>query len=147
MSDKIAVHRPFPIPCEAISVEIGQVEQEILRATSQSEKLQLEKILATLQTNYQKECGGRRPSRAERPALCANVIKSNVILNVIEEHANGVRVIFGGNDGILVTIDGRGHVTVRQPEGPGDPLVRQAILQIVQGIQVLAGQVAVGATP
>jgi hypothetical protein len=68
----------------------------------------------------------------------------SVILNVPQEHGNGVRVIFGGNDGILITIDGSGHIVVRGPEGPGDPEIRQAVESILVGVEVLARTSAVG---
>jgi len=54
------------------------------------------------------------------------------------ERGNEVRVIIGGNDGILITIDGQGHIHVTPPEGPGDPEVRQAVTSIVQGVTVLS---------
>lgn len=145
MSNKTALHRPILLPCEVISVEIGQVGEQLLHPASATEKKQLEHILLSLQTIYEQQCEGKHPARAERAAVQMNIVKDHVLLSLVEEHGNGVRVIMGGNDGILVTIDGQGHVTVRPPEGPGDPEIRQAISQIVKGVQVLAGQVAAGA--
>ncbi|MGH9431673.1 MAG: hypothetical protein ACRD3T_09035 [Terriglobia bacterium] len=72
------------------------------------------------------------------------IVDRVVILNLPQEHGNGVRVIFGGNDGILITIDGSGHIVVRGPEGPGDPEVRQAMAGILSGVEVLARTSAVG---
>jgi hypothetical protein len=63
----------------------------------------------------------------------------------VAPRANGVRVIFGGNDGVLVTIDGNGVIHVLPPEGPGDPEVRQAVAAIVQGFKLLAGGITAGA--
>jgi hypothetical protein len=64
------------------------------------------------------------------------LLNNAVLLNV--EFGNEVTVIIGGNDGILITIDGQGHIHVTPPEGPGDPEVRQAVASIVQGIAVLS---------
>ena len=70
--------------------------------------------------------------------LSMEIVNKAVLLNLVEEHGNEVRVIFGGNDGILVTIDGQGHIVVRGPEGPGDPEVRKAVNAIVQSAEVLS---------
>ena len=64
------------------------------------------------------------------------LLNNAVLLNV--DLGNEVRVIFGGNDGILITIDANGHIHVTPPEGPGDPEVRQAVTSIVQGVAVLS---------
>lgn len=53
------------------------------------------------------------------------------------EEGNYQRVIIGGADGILVTIDGQGHIHIIHPEGPGDPEVRKAVTTIQQSVQVL----------
>ena len=37
------------------------------------------------------------------------------------QHGNSVKVILGGNDGVLVTVDANGKIKVTPPEGPGDP--------------------------
>ena len=76
------------------------------------------------------------------------VVNKAVFLNL---EAGPVKVIIGGNDGILVTIDANGHIHVTPPEGPGDPEVRQAVASIVQGVGALsrlgaAGESAAGAT-
>jgi hypothetical protein len=54
-----------------------------------------------------------------------------------EEHGNFQRVILGGADGILVTVDANGHIHILGPEGPGDPEVRKAVTAIQQSVQVL----------
>ena len=64
------------------------------------------------------------------------LLNNAVLLNA--ERGNEVRVIIGGNDGILITIDGSGHIHVTPPEGPGDPEMRQAVASIVQGVAVLS---------
>ncbi len=64
------------------------------------------------------------------------VLNRAVLLNV--EQGNEVKVIFGGNDGILVTIDANGHIHVSGPGGPGDPEVREAVAAIVRGVEVLS---------
>jgi hypothetical protein len=63
------------------------------------------------------------------------LLNNAVLLNI--ERGNEVRVIIGGNDGVLITIGANGiHVT--PPEGPGDPEVRQAVASILQGVSVLS---------
>jgi hypothetical protein len=63
------------------------------------------------------------------------LVNGSVFLNL--EQGNVVRLIIGGNDGILVTIDAAGHVHVTPPDGPGDPEVRQAVASIVQGVATI----------
>jgi hypothetical protein len=67
-----------------------------------------------------------------------------VLLHIPQEHGNSVKVLFGGADGTLITIDANGHITVLPPEGPGDPEVRQAISTILQSVKVI-GSFASGA--
>ncbi len=74
-----------------------------------------------------------------------DIVNKAVILNLVEEQGNEVRVILGGNDGILVTIDANGHIGVRGPEGPGDPEVRAAVTAILEGAAVLSRIAAAGA--
>ena len=64
------------------------------------------------------------------------VVNQAVLLNV--EHGNEVRVIVGGNDGVLITIDANGRIHITPPEGPGDPEVRQAVASIVEGVALLS---------
>jgi hypothetical protein len=66
------------------------------------------------------------------------VINRSCILLHLPEQANSVRVILGGADGPLVTIDAAGHIHVTPSIGPGDPEVRKAITGILQGIQEVA---------
>jgi len=61
--------------------------------------------------------------------------RSAVLLHLSEEHGNSVKVILGGADGPLVTIDANGHIHVTQSAGPGDPEIRKAVTSILQGIQ------------
>ena len=63
--------------------------------------------------------------------------RSTVLLHVPEELSSSVRVIVGGADGPLVTIDAKGHIRVVPAGDPGDPEVRKAISGILQGVQVL----------
>ena len=56
-----------------------------------------------------------------------------------DDHGNVVRVIFGGDDGVLVTIDGAGHIHVFPPQGPGDPEVRQGVTSIIATVRVRNG--------
>jgi hypothetical protein len=77
------------------------------------------------------------------PTSLEVINRSALLLHIPQEHGNAVRVILGGADGPLVTIDANGHVVVHPPQGPGDPELRHAISGILQGIQTivrLAGQ-------
>ena len=64
--------------------------------------------------------------------------RSAILLHLPEEHGNSVKVILGGADGPLVTIDANGHIHVSPEVAPGDPQVRKAISGILQGIQEFA---------
>ena len=64
--------------------------------------------------------------------------RSAILLHLPEEHGNSVKVILGGADGPLVTIDANGHIHVSPEVVPGDPQVRRAISGILQGIQEFA---------
>ncbi len=72
-----------------------------------------------------------------QPGLHIGFTGKTAIFEVISEEKIGVRVIFGGNDGILVTIDPNGKVVVHPPDGPGDPELRKAVSAILQGVKVL----------
>ena len=63
--------------------------------------------------------------------------RSAVLLHLLEEHGNSGKVILGGADGPLVTIEPNGHIHVSPSMGPGDPQVRKALASILQGIQEL----------
>lgn len=63
--------------------------------------------------------------------------RSAVLLHVPEELGSSIRVIVGGADGPLVTIDSSGHIRVLPRGDPGDPEVRKAVSGILQGVQVL----------
>lgn len=137
------VHRTgsFPVPCLQLAIEIGQVAEQLLHASAEQQP-QLEKQLGQLQGKYQQQCGqsmasGAGGSRYKPYALSLEFLRETAFL----ELANEVRVIFGGNDGILVTIDAAGHIQVSPPQGPGDPEVRQAVTSIIQGVQVLNGKI------
>ena len=58
-------------------------------------------------------------------------VRDTAFFNLVREPGIEVRVIFGGNDGVLITIDPAGHVHVLPPEGPGDPEIRQAVTAIL----------------
>jgi hypothetical protein len=61
--------------------------------------------------------------------------RSAILLHIPDDHGNAVKVILGGADGPLVTIDAAGHIHVSPSVGPGDPEVRKAVSGILQGIQ------------
>jgi len=54
------------------------------------------------------------------------LLNKSLILSILDGHGNPVRVLFGGNDGVLITINANGKITVLPPEGPGDPELRTA---------------------
>jgi len=64
--------------------------------------------------------------------------RSAILLHIPGDHGNSVKVILGGADGPLVTIDSSGHIHVLPSVGPGDPEVRKAVSGILQGIQEIA---------
>jgi hypothetical protein len=59
------------------------------------------------------------------------------LVNLLGNRGNSVRVILGGNDGTLVTVDANGTITVTPPEGPGDPQTLGAITSICESVQTL----------
>ena len=64
--------------------------------------------------------------------------RSAILLHLPDDRGNSVKVIIGGADGPLVTIDPAGHIQVSPSVGPGDPEVRKAVSGILQGIQEIA---------
>jgi hypothetical protein len=82
------------------------------------------------------------------PTLVEVINNHSLLLHIPQEHGNSVKVLFGGADGVLITIDAAGHIHVLPPEGPGEPEVRQAISAVLNGVKVLgnfAGGAALGA--
>ncbi len=61
-----------------------------------------------------------------------------MLLNIVE--ASGVKVAFGGNANVLVTVDGKGHVQTYSSE-PGFRL-RGAITSVLQSMNSLNQQAA-----
>ena len=61
--------------------------------------------------------------------------RSAILLHIPDDHGNAVKVILGGADGPLVSIDPAGQIHVSPSVGPGDPEVRKAVSGILQGIQ------------
>ncbi len=121
---------PTEIPCDKLSQLIGQAIEEGAVAQARS-----------LEELYAKQCGGKKPKLAVPIGARASMRFADeaVFLNLVNEQGNVVTVIFGGSDGILITIDGKGKITVLPPEGPGDPEVRQAVASIRQAVEVLYG--------
>lgn len=64
--------------------------------------------------------------------------RSAILLHIPEEYGNSVKVILGGAEGPLVTIDAGGHIHVAPAMGSGDPEVRKAISCILQGIKEIS---------
>jgi hypothetical protein len=61
------------------------------------------------------------------------LLNKAVLLHIPEERGIYQKVIIGGADGILVTVDANGHIHILGPEGPGE----KAVNAIQQSIQVL----------
>jgi hypothetical protein len=58
--------------------------------------------------------------------------------NIIGDPNASVRIIVGGADGTLITIDGKGHIRVNHPEGPGPTEIREAFSAIMDAVGVIA---------
>jgi hypothetical protein len=69
----------------------------------------------------------------------AEFLNESLILTFFGNEGNPARVIIGGNDGILVTIDGNGKIVIVPPEGPGDPELLTAFKSVFNGLQVAGG--------
>ena len=65
-----------------------------------------------------------------------------VFAKFLNEHGPQVEIIRGGNDGVLITIDGNGKVTVRPPEGPGDPEASRLLKTIADAVTALGDRAA-----
>ena len=72
------------------------------------------------------------------PTSLEVINRSAILLHMPDDHGNAVKVILGGADGPLVTIDPAGRIHVSPSVGPGDPEVRKAVSGILQGIQEIA---------
>jgi hypothetical protein len=52
-----------------------------------------------------------------------------------------VKVVIGGGDGPLITIDQNGHIHVLPSQGPGDPELRRAFVSLAEILQVIRTRV------
>ncbi len=140
---------PIEVPCPILSRQIGYVIEQLEGTTSASARKQLEAQLTSLERLYETQCEPK-PKDAQ-PAAPVGVQASMrfadgyLFLNVLNAAAEEVTVIFGGNDGVLIYLDGRGVIHKLPPEGPGDPEIRQAVTLVTKAVNVLSGAaVAVG---
>ncbi len=137
------------VPCFILSRQLGYLFEEIERSSDPSEKRQLELQLASLERMYQTQCEPKlKDAKQAAPVGVHASMRYDdgfLFLNVLNQAAEEVTVIFGGNDGVLIYIDGRGVIHKLPPEGPGDPEIRQAVTSIVKAVNVLSGTVSVGA--
>ena len=135
------VNRLIQLPCPLLSRQIGNVISEIEQTTSPAARRQLELQLASLEQLFEKQCEPKRADtqQAKPIGLSGTVrfIDGSLFLSATNERGNVVTVLFGGNDGVLITIDGQGHIHVLPPEGPGDPEVRQAVTAALQTMELL----------
>jgi hypothetical protein len=67
------------------------------------------------------------------------LLNNSLILSILDGHGNPARVLFGGNDGILITINPNGKITVLPPEGPGDPELRAAFKSLNSSLGKIGG--------
>jgi hypothetical protein len=136
------VHQgPIPIPCPILELEIGNVIEEIQRTSSPAAQQQLDKQLYSLNQLYEKQCEGKPVTRRSSAIGLSGTMRfqnGSLSLTVVNETGNVVTVLYGGNDGVLITLDGQGHIHVLPPEGAGDPEVRQAVTAALQTINLLA---------
>jgi hypothetical protein len=140
----VTASKPVQLPCPILAEEMGIVAQEIQKASSASQKLQLEKILQSLEVTYEKQCAGKKSedlAKTVNVAASVELIGGTLLLNLIHTQGNEVQVIIGGADGPLVTINGKGVISVLPSQGPGDPEIRKAVASIAAGLQTLIGGV------
>jgi hypothetical protein len=144
-----AVTPTIEIPCFILSRQIGYVVEQLEHPTTPSARQQLEAQLASLERLYETQCEPKaKDAQQAAPAgvqASMRFADGYLFLNVLNAAAEEVTVIFGGNDGVLIYIDGRGVIHKLPPEGPGDPEIRQAVTSIVKAVNVMSGAVAVGA--
>jgi hypothetical protein len=143
------VSRIVEVPCFILSRQLGNVLEEIERTSDPSEKRQLELQLASLERLYLSQCEPKTKDAQQAAPVGVHASMRYddgfLFLNVLNAAAEEVTVIFGGNDGVLIYIDGKGVIHKLPPEGPGDPEIRQSVTSIVKAVNVLSGAVAVGA--
>jgi len=84
--------------------------------------------------------------------------KQAVLLNLVESHPpvhpppktpgtgdeERRRMIIGGSDGRVITIDDNGAIHVLPSGGPGDPEVKKAVASIASSIQVIVDAAMAG---
>lgn len=144
MSNKEHV-KTLPQPCLQLAIEMGQVAK-----TSRcfaSTQLQLERQLGQLQDKYQQQCeqASTDGTHFKPHGLNLEFVRGTALLNIVNEIGNEVRVIFGGNRSILVTINAAGQIHASPPQGPGDPEVRQAVMSIIQSVNLLNNKLGAAA--
>src|SRR5260370_37603051 len=85
-------------------------------------------------TAYQGQTELSQRSFAMRTSLEV-INRSAILLHIPNDHGNAVKVILGGADGPLVTVDPARHIHVSQSVGPGEPEVGKAVSGILKGSQ------------
>jgi len=63
--------------------------------------------------------------------------KAGLLLHIPKEEGISVRVLVGAADGPLIYIDASGHIHVNPHVG--DPLLRTAVSNVLEGIQTISG--------
>jgi len=130
-------------PCTKLAIEIGAVARQLEQATSTSIKHELEIKLAELTREYY-ECTHWMIPTVPRlePGLGGHTfvveeLHKTKVIRVTKQPGLVQWIIIGGNDGVLITIDVHGTIRVTPPEGPGDPEVRIAVNNSLEGLAAL----------
>jgi hypothetical protein len=67
------------------------------------------------------------------------LLNNSLILSILDGHGNPARVLIGGGEGILVTIDSNGNITVHPSGGPGDPELLTAFKSLNSSLGKIGG--------
>src|SRR6266852_6329618 len=69
------------------------------------------------------------------------VYPNSVLVKFLGRYDQVVKVVAGGSDGPLITIDTYGHIHVLPSQGPGDPELRRAFVSLAEILQVIKTKV------
>ena len=130
-------------PCINLAIEIGAVAKKIADPTPDCNLTELETKLAVLTREYY-ECTHWIIPTVPRlgPGLGGHTfvveeLHKTKFIRVTKQPGLVQWIIIGGNDGVLITIDVHGTIRVTPPEGPGDPEVRIAVNNSLEGLAAL----------
>ena len=69
------------------------------------------------------------------------VYPNSVLVKFLGRYDQVVKVVAGGGDGPLITIDTYGHIHVSPSQGPGDPELRRAFVSLAEILQAIKTKV------